>query len=91
VVEILGRLAGRQDEGLVADGLVVQGALERCQVVGGHILVGYHHDPVMPQERPDEAAGGRQQTLADQDFVAARAQRDLEAFVSAHRRESVLC
>jgi hypothetical protein len=76
VGEVLARLAGRQHEGLVGDAGLVEGALQRLEVQLGDGLVGDDHRPRRRDQRRDPLPGARDQLLADNDLVAALAQRD---------------
>ena len=54
----------------------------------GQVVVGDHEDPLPRHQRCDVAPGLGDQAVAHQDVIAARAQRDAQAFVAAHRPAS---
>ena len=88
VMEVLGPLAGGQDHGLAVQSRLLQRALEARQMELGQVGVGDHEDPLPRHQRRDVAAGLGDQAVAHQDVVAARAQRNTQAFVAAHRPAS---
>ena len=74
--EILGRLAGIEDDRTVRDIAAIEGCGKRAQMAVGDVAVG-DDDRLRPrQQRPDQIAGACDQVAADDDVVGAFAELD---------------
>src|SRR6516162_1875349 len=90
MIEILRRLAGRQQDGLVCDVRLAEAIAKRPQPMSGDDLVGYDHDLATAQQRQDFAAGARNQSRPDQDLIGAFAQIEMQTFdFATHHQVSV--
>ena len=81
-------LAGGQDDGPVLQPGSAETLLESGEMQSCHALVGHHHDRAAFGERRQMDAGARDQSAADVDLIAPRAELDTNDARLAHRAVS---
>ncbi len=88
MAEILGLLAGLEDDGTVADAVGGQRRLQRHETMLGNIAVGDHHHflaaAVLIQKRRQVMAGIGNQTAADSDLIGPLAEGDIDCAELCH-------
>ena len=83
--EVLGGLARRQHDGMVADACIGQARLQFGQMVMRDDVIGNNDGLLAAHQRQDLRAGACDQAGADEDVVAARVQFDAQALDRAMR------
>src|SRR3546814_13102738 len=84
LVEALRAIARRHDQALVPQAGIVEPALQAGQVQSGDVAVGHHDDAVASQHRSHQLARLGPDGGADDDVVAALAERDAEGLRGLH-------